>query len=153
MVNRVMVVQVEESTGQQAKATGRSRGRSSRAVNPHLAGPTSPAASRDSGAGKHAKLASPYAATSQRYLDTGSSYSQVPPYMTPHTSPYTLHDTTHHHTPLHKWAFCAASPDQLCNVSQCACQSFVCCMPAVQQSFIASCGTLKCSKMFKTVAK
>lgn len=47
-------------------------------MNPNMAaGPSSPAASRDSGAGKRAKLASPYAATSQRYMDTGSSYSQV----------------------------------------------------------------------------
>ena len=82
----MMAVQVEESTGQEAKATGRSRGRSSRAVNPNLAGPSSPAASRDSGAGKRAKVASPYAASPQHYLDTGSSYSQVPAYMVPQVS-------------------------------------------------------------------
>ena len=84
-------MQVEESTGQPPKATGRSRGRSSRAANPNLAGPTSPAASQDSGAGKRTKLASPYAATSQRYLDTGSSYSQVPAHFM--TSHITIHPT------------------------------------------------------------
>ena len=86
MVIRTMAVQVEEITGQEAKATGRSRGRGSRAVNPRLAGPSSPAASRDSGAGKRAKVASPYTANSQRYLDTGSSYSQVPACTAPHIS-------------------------------------------------------------------
>lgn len=80
VTNSNVLWQVEESTGQEAKATGRSRPRSSRTGNPYMAGPgpSSPAASRDSGAGEQAKVASPYAASSHRYLDTGSSYTQVP---------------------------------------------------------------------------
>lgn len=71
-------LQVEE---QEAKPTPRSRPRTNRAASSSLAGPSSPAPSWDSGAGKQGKVQSPYATASQRYVSndtyTASNHPQV----------------------------------------------------------------------------
>lgn len=105
--------QVEESTGQPAKAAGRTGGRASRAANLSSAGPSSPAASRDSGAGKQGPVANLYAASSQRYLDTGSSYTQVPPPLTACTSVKALHVSGRMHYLLSQKP-CTACITQFC---------------------------------------